>query len=684
LSLLLLISLFAFAAPARAVPAKIGDVYQIATSGDLTWFRDSINSETIPASSDAKLTADIDLGGGNWIPIANGSVWYAGTFDGGGYRVNYGISGGQNIAGLFDRIGRGGVVRDLTVSCDINVTGNVTGGGDAYAGGVAGSNSGTISNCTSLGRVSANFSGANAEAVGGVAGHNNGTISNCANSGSVSSTGGARCYAGGVAGSNSGTISNCANSGVSGGEFAGGVVGYNYKGTISNCANSGGVSGGRYAGGVGGFNFIGTILNCANSGGVSGGNYAGGVAGRNEGSTILNCANIGGVVSSGSNYYAGGVAGMNTNGSSITNSANSGSVSGGYARGGVVGRNEGAITNCGWLNSTANKDVGWNTSGGSSSDVVSLASTDNIVTTVLISSCDLTINGTGTPSPVFVCYPDSSTLAVSGGGLTVSSYDCAVAALSGDSLTGIATGKAPLTVSAVITAKKFGNADVSPLSADLSCAVTVNGIAVDSVTVSCDKTELEIGRTADLTAIVSPDNATFPTVTWSVSGDAVTLSATSGDSVTATAASSGTATITATADRKSATHVIAVGVPFVSVESVTLSESSLTLETGGTHSLTATVLPADATNKAVSWSSSNSAIAAVDAEGRVTAAAAGTATITVTTADGGKTASCAVTVNGTPTPTPTPSGGSSGGCAAGIGATALLTLLPLALRRRKK
>ncbi len=63
-----------------------------------------------------------------------------------------------------------------------------------------------------------------------------------------------------------------------------------------------------------------------------------------------------------------------------------------------------------------------------------------------------------------------------------------------------------------------------------------------------------------------------------------------------------------------------------------------------TGQLTATVTPSDATNKAVVWSSSNQAVATVDAAGKVTARGVGTATITCETVDGGKTATCAVTV----------------------------------------
>lgn len=82
----------------------------------------------------------------------------------------------------------------------------------------------------------------------------------------------------------------------------------------------------------------------------------------------------------------------------------------------------------------------------------------------------------------------------------------------------------------------------------------------------------------------------------------------------------------------------------VPVTSVSLTKTTLSLVAGASEALTASVAPADATNKEVTWSSSNEAVATVDATGKVTAVAAGTATITVTTVDGSKTAQCAVTV----------------------------------------
>jgi len=88
---------------------------------------------------------------------------------------------------------------------------------------------------------------------------------------------------------------------------------------------------------------------------------------------------------------------------------------------------------------------------------------------------------------------------------------------------------------------------------------------------------------------------------------------------------------------------VEVGVSSVAVTGVSLNHSSLSLTAGSNSTLTATVSPSDATNKNVTWSTSNSSVATVDG-GVVTAVAAGNATITVTTSDGGHTATCAVTV----------------------------------------
>ena len=82
----------------------------------------------------------------------------------------------------------------------------------------------------------------------------------------------------------------------------------------------------------------------------------------------------------------------------------------------------------------------------------------------------------------------------------------------------------------------------------------------------------------------------------------------------------------------------------IGVTGVSLSSNTLTLNVGDTNTLIATVLPTNATNKNVTWSTNNSSVASVN-NGTVTAHAKGQATITVTTADGGYSASCSVTVN---------------------------------------
>jgi hypothetical protein len=76
---------------------------------------------------------------------------------------------------------------------------------------------------------------------------------------------------------------------------------------------------------------------------------------------------------------------------------------------------------------------------------------------------------------------------------------------------------------------------------------------------------------------------------------------------------------------------------------VSLNKTSLGLIIGGTETLTAAVTPDNTTDKSVTWSSSNTAVAAVS-NGKITAVAEGTAIITVKSTDGGFTAACAVTV----------------------------------------
>lgn len=165
-------------------------------------------------------------------------------------------------------------------------------------------------------------------------------------------------------------------------------------------------------------------------------------------------------------------------------------------------------------------------------------------------------------------------------------------------------------------------------------------ISVDAVAVNPTAMTLAVETTGTIIATVSPANATNKTVTWASSDPDVATVA--NGRVTAKAA--GTVTITATAGGKTADCTVVVEPPAINVTGVTLDKTALTLKTGGAAgTLTAAVAPADATNKSITWSSSDESVATVD-NGTVTPHAAGTATITVETIDSNKTAACMVTV----------------------------------------
>ena len=107
-----------------------------------------------------------------------------------------------------------------------------------------------------------------------------------------------------------------------------------------------------------------------------------------------------------------------------------------------------------------------------------------------------------------------------------------------------------------------------------------------------------------------------------------------------------TITITTTSKRAylKSISITAGPIPPVAVTGVSLNSSSLNLKIGDTSTLTATVLPAKADNKQVTWSSNNESVATVDQNGKVTAIGVGSTSVIVTTVDGGFTASCTVNV----------------------------------------
>ncbi len=203
-----------------------------------------------------------------------------------------------------------------------------------------------------------------------------------------------------------------------------------------------------------------------------------------------------------------------------------------------------------------------------------------------------------------------------------------------------------------ITALKAGTVTITATAADgsgksASCKVTVKPavVTVSKITIDSASVSLEEGATATIKAIVTPSNATNATLTWTSSDPSVVSVDASGK---VTALKEGTATITIAANDgsgKKAECKITVAKKVVYATDVTISNTSLSLEEGETAALTVTVAPDNATNKSVNWSSNDTSVATVDADGNVTALKPGVAVITAAAADGsGKTATCKLTV----------------------------------------
>ncbi len=361
------------------------DPYIIPDLEMLAFYRDMINagSDSKYNSVHYKLTADIDLGGEEnpWTPIgSNKDHAFTGTFDGDGHTISglYINNGDSVYAGLFGYVGRGGMIKGLTVEGKITISGSTS-----CVGGIAGRVEGTevsemsvltdsddsktgIIDCTSNVTINVTYNGLS---VGGIVGSCGGaTISGCENYGAVSVVGDSEAdidvNIGGIVGdSGSSTIiSSCCNTGAVSAENAdyadlGGIIGESRTDRyVDSCYNTGAVSvrntEDAALGGIVGCNYDdddddeSTVSKCYNTGAVSAKDAQnvnmGGVVGENRDGAVNNCYNTG-AVSGGAN--TGGVVGFNRKGT-VGSCYNTGAVSGGSSTGGVVGRNSsGAVSN---------------------------------------------------------------------------------------------------------------------------------------------------------------------------------------------------------------------------------------------------------------------------------------------------------------------------------------------------
>ena len=201
----------------------------------------------------------------------------------------------------------------------------------------------------------------------------------------------------------------------------------------------------------------------------------------------------------------------------------------------------------------------------------------------------------------------------------------AIATVLGGVVTAVSAGQVQITVSTVEGAKTA------------VCSLTVV-VPVDSVTFAHKSETLGLGKSVSLAARVFPENATNQSVEWTSSSPAI-VRVINGEAI-ALASGSAVITVTTADGHKTATCTVNV---MVSPAVVLLDASAVALTVGAEHTLTASIYPAIASNKAVEWTSSAPEIATVE-NGVIKAIATGKASIIVTTKDGLQTDTCIIDV----------------------------------------
>lgn len=250
--------------------------------------------------------------------------------------------------------------KPVTGIIDVESTGSVIAGNtNAIAGGLVGTNNGTLGNSYSNSAVTANAG--TAAGLGGVVGVNTkkGNVQYVDSLGVTNGGAHLSNNVGGIIGINNGNMYSGFNESiVSGKDNVGGIIGTNAEGKkVENVVNATGVEGTNNVGGLIGDN-RGSVTNGRNNGTITGTNYVGGMVGSNaQGATLTNLVNDSSAAITGE-QYVGGIAGDNagtiTTGNEETdetvNLINRGTITGQQYVGGVAGSNSGTITN-------ANNDV---------------------------------------------------------------------------------------------------------------------------------------------------------------------------------------------------------------------------------------------------------------------------------------------------------------------------------------
>ncbi|HCM91324.1 MAG TPA: hypothetical protein DIS78_01980, partial [Lachnospiraceae bacterium] len=204
--------------------------------------------------------------------------------------------------------------------------------------------------------------------------------------------------------------------------------------------------------------------------------------------------------------------------------------------------------------------------------------------------------------------------------------------------------------SGLVTAVSEGTTIVTVVTNDgghkAVCAVHVRrpGIDVEGITVTPSENTINIGDAFTVTAHVTPDDATDKTVIWKSNNPAVAIVRGEGLSVNAVGMAAGSAVISATASNgKTAFCIVNVekGITHVTDILIPMFE---TIYVGQSASIVATIIPDDADDKTIIWTSEDEDIVSVNSAGRITGIKEGKGTVVAKTADGGYEARCLVSV----------------------------------------
>ena len=285
--------------------------------------------------------------------------------------------------------------------------------------------------------------------------------------------------------------------------------------------------------------------------------------------------------------------------------------------------------------------------------------------------CVVAVKGTarGTQSDSVIMSTKSSTVAVTGVSLNVTSSTLTAGGntlwLSETILPSNATNKSVIWTSSNTSVATISNGLVTPVSAGTAtitvktvdgnktatCQVKVVPNIVSVTGVSLNKHEMTImaDGSESLVATVSPTNASDKNVIWTTTNDSVAT--VSNGIVTAKNEGIAVITVISTDGGYNDTCIVTVTPKPIAVTGIRLNKSSIALPVGSKETLIATILPANAANKSVTWTSSNDSVATVQ-DGVVTFRAVGNATITVKTVDGNYKATCSITVQTPPVNAP--------------------------------